>query len=80
MNKVRTIRTILAVAGAGLFGLAGASCELLVQLDRSQVDSGAETGCPICSRGADGGEDANAGTDAATLDAGVGPGSGADGD
>jgi hypothetical protein len=73
---------MLAMAGAGLLGSAEASCELLVQLDRSQVDAGAETGCAICASGADGAEDASAGTDTATLDVGVeasGPDSEADG-
>ena len=80
MNGRRMIRTIVTVAGAGLLASTSAGCELLVQLDRSQVDSGGESGCAICSPAVEAGDDsraeaagepgdASAGTEATTPDA-----------
>jgi hypothetical protein len=62
------MRTTLAFAIASLTGLAfvATGCELLVQLDRSAVDGGEDTGCPICT-GDDGGDDT--GDDSLTTDA-----------
>ncbi len=50
----------LALGCSGLLGQVAMGCELLVQLDRSSVDAGADAGCAICLDAAAYGNDADA--------------------
>jgi hypothetical protein len=48
--------TVAITLGAGLLALT--HCEVLVNLDRGEVDAGPPDGCPICTNVSEGGKDA----------------------
>jgi hypothetical protein len=47
--NTRLVRTVVALMGVAVLGIAGTACELLVELDRSVVVAGGDGGCPICT-------------------------------
>jgi hypothetical protein len=49
MSIRRLIRATLIVVSMAVASVATVACELLVQLDRSSVDAGDDSGCAICS-------------------------------
>jgi len=73
----RPLFTFAAVIVAGVGLLALTHCELLVDLDRGEVDGAVPDGCPICTNPSEGGEEAGQdgalhdGGDASVHDAGV---------
>ncbi|HTQ42927.1 MAG TPA: hypothetical protein VMI75_09260 [Polyangiaceae bacterium] len=64
----RSLSAFAAVIALGAGLLALTHCELLVNLDRGEVDGAVPDGCAICSNAPDGGEDA--GQDGALHDGG----------
>ena len=81
----RPLSTFAAVIAVGISLLALTHCELLVNLDRGEVDGAVPDGCLICTNLSEGGEDASQdgglheGGDATAHDAGVDGASTADG-
>ena len=62
--RTRFIRAALALASLTAAAAFATGCELLVQLDRSAIDGGEDSSCPICADGGDDSSDATAATDA----------------
>jgi hypothetical protein len=67
-------RAIYALATVAVMGVALGTltrCEILVNLDRGEVDGAVEDGCPICTN-VEGGEDSgeDGGEDAGSVDGG----------
>lgn len=56
-----SLRRLYAGTVLSLLALASTQCELLVDLDRGQVDGAIPEGCPICTNLAEAGDDEDAG-------------------
>jgi hypothetical protein len=55
--STRPLRALATVPALGVVLLGLTRCELLVDLDRSEVDGRVADGCPICTDLTEGGED-----------------------
>jgi hypothetical protein len=69
--NARLLRTLGSTLALGVVLITSTRCELLVNLDRSEVDGGAPDGCAICTDVPDGGGDGgDAASDAPVHDGG----------